>query len=100
MSHLDRMIELARRKERLIARTARERAAIGAAIRVWEKPLGLADRALSAARYLRAHPLVLAALLAVAVALRRRNLLAWAGRGFTLWRAWRAFSTWSARHLA
>jgi hypothetical protein len=97
MSHTERMVEIARHKERLIARIAGERAAIAAAIGAWEKPLSVVDKGLAAARYLRAHPLLLVALIGFFVALRRRNLLAWAGRGFAAWRTLRVLSALSGR---
>jgi len=100
MNHTERMMEVARRKERLIARAARERAQIAAATRRWEQPLGVVDQALAAGRYLRAHPLLLVALVAAVVALQRRNLLRWAGRGFTAWRTWRVLSRLSVRLFA
>jgi hypothetical protein len=97
MNHLERRVAIAARKERLIARAAAERAAIARALRAWEAPLGAVDRAVSAVRYLRAHPLALAALAAGVLVLGRRNLVGWAARGLTLWRLWRALSARSNR---
>ena len=89
--------ELARRRERLIARAAQQRAGIATAFQRWEKPAGVLDQGITAARFLKSHPLLLAAVVAVAVVLGRRNLLAWAGRGFVAWRTWRSVEAWGRR---
>ncbi|MFN7087870.1 MAG: YqjK family protein [Burkholderiales bacterium] len=91
----DELIEIARRKERLIARAAQQRAAIAAGCLPWCKPLAAADRALVLVRFLKENPLVLGATVAVAALIGRRNLLRWAGRGLFLWRAWRSLKAWS-----
>lgn len=91
------LIELARRKERLIARAGQQRAEIVAAFRRWEKPVGVIDRVIGVARFLKAHPLLLAAGLALAAALGRHNLIRWAGRGLVAWRTWRSLGAWLRR---
>lgn len=96
MNTTERLIELARRKERLIARAAAQRAAIAGTFREWRTPIVVADRALAVARFFRSHPVLLAAAVAAAVALRGRTLVGLAGRGFAAWRVWRTLSTWSA----
>ncbi len=84
------LIELARHKERLIARAGQQRAEIIDAFRRWEKPAAAIDRGIAVARFLRAHPLLLAAGLALAAALGPRNLIRWLGRGLVAWRTWRS----------
>lgn len=88
------LIELARRKERLIARAEQQRIAIAVTCLKWRKPLGVVDRGVAIAHFLKAHPLVLGAGLAVAAVIGRRNLLRWAGRGVLVWRAWRSVHAW------
>ncbi len=100
MSTTERLIELARRKERLIARAGVQRAAIAGTFRRWQKPIDVADRALAVVRFFREHPLLLATVVAAAAALRRRNLAGWIGRGYAAWRAFRAFSAWSSKLFA
>lgn len=91
------LIELARRKERLIARSEQQRIEISVACLRLRTPLSVADRGIAIARYLKAHPLVLAAGVAVAAIAGRHNLLRWAGRGLFLWRAWRSVSAWARK---
>lgn len=90
-------IELARRKERLIARTAAQRTVITAAYHRWHKPASVLDRGVAAARFLKAHPLLLAIGVAAAAAMGRRNLLYWIGRGWVAWRAARTLNAWVSR---
>ena len=94
------LIELARRKERLIARTAAQRTAIADAYRRWQKPASMVDRGVAVARFVKAHPLLLAIGVAAAAALGRRNLLQWAGRAWVAWRTWRALGAWARRFNA
>ena len=97
----DSLIEIARRRERLIARAGAQRAAIAGTYHELEAPAAIADRALGVARFLRAHPLLTAAGAAVAaVALRRPGVLLLAGRALAVWRLWRTVSVWSSRRSA
>jgi len=97
VTSVDDPVEIARRKERLIARCEAQRRAIADAVRALEGPISVADRGLVAARFLRAHPVVLAALVAVVVSLRGRTLLANGARVLALWRLWRTAGAWSQR---
>lgn len=97
MTAAERLIELARRKERLAARAAAQRAEMAAAFRRWQAPIAVADRVLAVTRFLREHPLLLAAAAAAAVLLGRRRLLGLAGRGFAAWRLLRALRGWAAK---
>lgn len=90
----DSLIELARRKERLIARSEQQRVVISVACLQLRKPLSVVDRGIAIVSYLKAHPLVLAAGVAAAAIVGRRNLLRWAGRGLFAWRAWRTAGAW------
>jgi len=82
----DSLIEIARRRERLIARAGAQRAAIAGTVHELEAPAAVADRALGVARFLRLHPLL------TAVALRRPGVLSLAGRAVAIWRLWRTVS--------
>lgn len=90
----DSLIELARRKERLIARAAQQRAQIVVVSLKWRKPLSMADRGIAIAAYLKAHPLVSALAVAGVAAAGRASLPRWIGRGFFVWRLWRAAGVW------
>lgn len=84
------MIDIMRKRERLLARCAAQRAELTAIARQWQGPLEIADRALAAVNYLRSHPVILGVLAALVVVIQRRGLWGWVRRGFVLWRAWRA----------
>lgn len=90
----DNLIELARRKERLIARSEQQRVVVSVACLQLQKPLRVVDRGIAIAHYLKARPLVLAAGVAAFAIVHPRNLLRWAGRGLFLWRAWRSVNAW------
>ena len=90
------LIEIARRKERLIARAALQREAIGASVRQLQGPISVVDRGLEIARFLRRHPLLVGAVIATATAFRRRGLVSIAGRALSIWRVWRTIAAWSA----
>ena len=91
----DRLIEIARRKERLVARAETQRAAIGACFRQMERPISIIDRGLEIWRYIRERPLLVAAVVAVVVAFRR-GPLSLAVRALSAWRLWRSVSAWLA----
>jgi len=94
----DSLIEIARRRERLIARAGAQRAAIAGTFHELEAPAAIVDRALGVACFLRSHPLLTAAAVAAAaVALRRPGVLSLAGRAVAVWRLWRTVSVWSSR---
>ena len=94
----ERLIHIARRKERLLARSEGQRAAVVQAFQRWEQPARAVDRAWSVVRFLQLHPVALAAAVAAAMVLGRRHLFKWAGRGLFAWRAWRTLSVWLRRH--
>lgn len=94
MIYTARLTEIARRKERIVASIGREREMISAEFRAWQKPLEVLDRGIAATRFLRAHPVLVAAAIALAAILGRHSLLRWAGRGLVVWRSWRALQTW------
>jgi hypothetical protein len=88
------LTEIARRKERLIARAGSERAVIGASILQLQGPIGIADRGLKIARFLRAHPLLVVTAIAAVAAIGRRSLIPLAGSAISVWRIWRSVSAW------
>ena len=92
----DKLAEIARRKERLIARAESQRADIGAGFRQLQGPIRIVDRGLEIVRFLRGHPLLVATVIAAVVAFRRRGLVSLTGRALSMWRIWRSVSAWSA----
>lgn len=91
-------IDIARRKERLAARA--QGLAIGESFRQLRDPIAIVDRGVGIARFLRAHPVFVAAAVAALVVFRRHGLVSVAGRAYSAWQAWRAVSAWSAGRLA
>jgi len=90
VSFEDRLLELVRKRERLLAQCDAQRAALAGAVDGLQTPLSVADRVLDAARFLRRHPVVLGGVIAAAVVVERRGLWHWAQRGFVAWRTYRA----------
>ena len=90
------LLEIERRKERLIARAQAQRWVIGQSVRQLHGPIAIADRGLAVGRYFRSHPVLIAVAVAALVALRGRGVLALVGRAFSLWRLWRSLTDWSS----
>ena len=90
MTQRNSMIEIVRQRERLLARCDAQRAELTALARRWQGPLKAADRAVAGLNYLRHHPLILGAAVALLAVIQRRGWWSWARRGFLLWRAYRA----------
>ena len=93
----DRLVEIARRKQRLIARAEAQRGAIGESFRQLRRPIGVVDRGLEVARFLKAHPLLVGSAVALLAVFRRRSLVSLTGSLLTAWRLWPVVSAWSAR---
>src|SRR5258706_3740892 len=91
----EQLIEITRRKERLIARAGSERAVIVASIVQLQGPIGVVDRGLEVARFLREHPLLVATAIAAVAAFGRRSLISLAGSAISVWRIWRSVSAWT-----
>ncbi len=90
MKYHDQVIEIARKRERLLARCDAQRAELSSLAQQWEGPLKIADRAVAGINYLRHHPVILGAAVALLVVIQRRGWWGWVQRGFVLWRAYRA----------
>ena len=96
---MDDDIELARRKERLIARIAAQRASLAAACRDLHGPIAVIDRTVAAVHFLRAHPLFVVALFVGVIVLRRRRIVGLLKGGVTAWRIWRSLAPWAGGAL-
>lgn len=86
---MSRSADLRDKHARLLVRAALEREQLSAQLDAWRAPLALLDRGVAAARQVRRHPEWLVAVAVVIALVRPRRALAWARRGFILWRAWR-----------
>ena len=87
-------VELARRKEYLIAQSGRDRETIAALGARLEQPFALADKAVEAGNYVKAHPWIAVATAAFAGIVGRRHLMRTVGWAWALFRTWRAVSPW------
>ncbi len=81
-----RLIELAERRERLVAKIALQRTELSGHMAPWKGVCAVADQGINALRYLRQHPAWVAGAVALVVALRPRKALAWMRRGWTVWK--------------
>lgn len=95
-----RALALARRQGQLLERSAMLRAQVAQHSQPWQQALGHVDEARERARsgwdWLRAHPEVPAAAVALLLVLRPRRTLRlawrWGRRGLFAWRLWRRYA--------
>jgi hypothetical protein len=87
-------VDILLRQQRLLARSAELRLALGRQAQVMRAPLALADTARSGFDWLRRNPLVPLAALLVLVLLRPRRAMLWAGYGWGWWKMFRQFQGW------
>lgn len=92
----ERMSAVMQRRGELLARIAAQRGQVAQFASRWEAPLALADQGLAAVRYVRAHPGLVAGVVAVVV-LRRRGVLGLLRGGWRIWQGYRYFTLFSAR---
>ncbi len=87
------LIELGIRRGRLIERIATQRATLTRDLQPIHHALNTADRTLAAVRagtdYVKRHPGLVAALVALFVVRKPRRAWRWGKRGFVAWRTWR-----------
>jgi hypothetical protein len=81
-----RLIELAERRERLVAKIALQRGELARHAAPWQGVCAMADKGVAAARFLQRHPGLVAGVVGLFVALRPRRAFAWLGRGWSLWK--------------
>jgi hypothetical protein len=94
---IDQHIEIALRKERLLARIDAQREELASYGAHLEKPFAVADKAIQAGRYVKQRPWITAVAVLAVVLLGRRNLWRWAGKGWAIWRGWRLAQQWLQR---
>lgn len=93
-----RLNELLLQRGRLQERSAQQRQALATQLAPLQGLIARGERLAQSGRdglgWIRAHPLVLGALLLGLLVLRPRWVLRWAGRGFGLWRSWKSVRRW------
>lgn len=90
-------IELALARQRLQLEITAQRAALAGHVTGLQPLFQIADQVQGGVRWLRGHPEVLAAGIAVLAATRadaRRFLWRWGQRGFVVWKLWRDGNRW------
>lgn len=81
-----KQLQLARRREYLIAKASGERTTLAENVEPLRTPLGLADQGLSALRYIRSHPGWIAGVAVLFATLKSRHPGKWLGRGWVTWK--------------
>jgi hypothetical protein len=81
-----RLIELAERRERLIALAALQRSGFSRNLSPFKAGCAVADKGVMAVRYLQQHPALVAGGVGLLVALRPRKAFGWLRRGWFAWR--------------
>jgi hypothetical protein len=92
-----RNLELARRQQQLLVRSAELRVTLGQQARVLESPLALADQARAGLQWLRNHPLWSLLSLALIAVTRPRRALRWTSRLWWGWNLYRKARRWMSR---
>ncbi len=81
----DKLIQLAERRERLIAQAAAQRTALTQNIEPWRIPLARVDLGLTALRFIKRHPAFLVGGSILFAALRPGRVMKWLRRGWVVW---------------
>ncbi len=81
-----RLIELAERRERLVALAAMQRSEFSRNLSPVKLGCSVADKGIAVARYLQQHPAMVAGGVGLLVALRPRRAIYWLKRGWFAWR--------------
>ena len=81
----EKLIRLAERRERLVARAATQRTALALNIEPWRLPLARADQGLAALRYIKSHPAWIVGGVVLLAALRPGRVGKWLRRGWVTW---------------
>jgi hypothetical protein len=85
----DRLLQIRLRRERLIAKAAAQRESLAHDVDALSPVIGVVDRGIAGAMWLREHPAVLLVAGGVMLVLRPRRTLRWSFRAFSLWQGYR-----------
>jgi hypothetical protein len=91
----EQLVEIRLRRQQLSARAAAQRNAVAVTLDQLSTPLGVADRVVGIAQFVRAHPVLFGAGAAAIVAMLRGRavrMLPAVGRGLAVWRILRVVS--------
>jgi len=87
-SHTTSLVD---RRKRLLAQAAAQRTALAQSIEPWRPTLAVVDQGLTALRYVKRHPLLLAGGIALIAVVRPGRSWSWLQRGMLAWQAVRKF---------
>lgn len=90
------MLEVRQRRGELLAKIASQREQVAHIGTNWEAPLAFADNCLTAVRYLRSRPALVASVVALLI-VRRRGMMGLARVGWRAWKGYSYFATLSAK---
>ncbi|MBS1197652.1 MAG: hypothetical protein H6R18_1437 [Proteobacteria bacterium] len=90
---LQRRFELATRRGELTAHIAMQRGTLAGHMQPVARLLGVADRAVDGAHWLKRHPQIIAAFAVGLLIARPRRAWRWAKRAFFVWRSWKALQS-------
>jgi len=88
-----RLIRLREQRAGLVERAAHQREEIALGLTAMHGPIAIVDQGLDIARYIKSHPVIIAAGAALVIATRPRHSLSWVRRGVMLWQTWRWLTT-------
>jgi hypothetical protein len=77
-----KLIELAERRARLIAKAEAQRATLAQSVQPWRRPLAVVDQGWAA---IKRHPALVAGAAVMLVVWRPRNIGKWLRRGWVAW---------------
>jgi hypothetical protein len=80
-----KLLQIAERREHLVAQAAAQRGAIARDIEPWRIPLVLTDQGLTALRYIKSHPKLTLGGIALLAVLQPRQVGKWLARGWVSW---------------
>jgi hypothetical protein len=91
------MLDVMQRRAELLARIAAQREEMAEIEANLKTPLALADKGLTAVRFLRSNPMLVAAVTTALFVVRRRGVLALAVGAWRVWRGCRSTTSTSAK---
>lgn len=84
------LVQLQRRRAELVARAEAQRREISAVFGAWQRPLRVLEWGRRAVRFVKSHPVLVAAVVAALIASRRSDLGTWVRRAWLGWRIYRS----------
>jgi hypothetical protein len=90
----NKLLELAKRRERLIQEAADQRVKLTQAVDVWREPMALVDKGFAALSFIKKHPVWMASGSAILLrVLQPAKVGKWVSRGWIAWQLMRKLQT-------